>query len=202
MNNVVYLHKRKDNGEVFYVGIGKKSRPYSKSKRNKFWRAVAKKYGWYVEIIYENLFWDEACKKEIEMIKQYGRRDLGEGILTNMTDGGEGNQNIIYTPEWREKQRIASTGRIQNEETKKKRALKQTGISFTKDRKDNISKSKKGTQVGSNNPSSVLNETQVREIKYLLNDNKSLLSISKQFNCGWTTIKRIKEGTHWKHVQI
>jgi hypothetical protein len=202
MNNVVYLHRRKDNGEIFYVGIGKKNRPYSKSKRNKFWNAVAEKCGWSVEIICEGLSWDDACKKEIELIKQYGRRDLGEGILTNMTDGGEGNQNIIYTPEWIEKQRIASTGRIQSEETKKKRALKQTGVNFSQERKNNISESKKGLNVGSKNPAAVLNETQVKKIKKLIKEKKSLLSISKEFNCGWNTIKRIKEGTHWKHVLI
>ena len=200
MNNVVYLHRRKDSGEIFYVGIGKQNRPYSKSKRNKFWNSIAEKCGWSVEIIYEDLSWDDACKKERELIKQYGRRDLGEGILTNMTDGGEGNQNIIYTPEWIEKQRISSTGRIQSEETKKKRALKQTGIKFTEQRKKNISESKKGLNLGSNNPSAVLNEEKVKEIKKLLENGKSVLSISNMYNCGWNTVDGIKKGRTWKHV--
>jgi anti-sigma28 factor (negative regulator of flagellin synthesis) len=197
---VVYLHKRKDNSEVFYVGIGRKDRPYSKY-RNKFWKAVADK-GYSIEIIHENVLWEDACRIERELIKEYGRRDLGLGNLTNMTDGGEGNQNMIYTPEWREKQRIASTGRIQTEETKKKRALKQTGVRFSEQRKKNISESKKGIHLGSNNPSAVLNEEKVREIKKLLELNKSVLSISKIYDCGWTTIDGIKKRRTWRHVSI
>jgi anti-sigma28 factor (negative regulator of flagellin synthesis) len=199
-NTVVYIHKRKDTNEVFYVGIGKIQRPYHKSKRNKYWKSIVNKHGYDIEIIHKDLSWENACKIERQLISQYGRLDLGTGILVNMTDGGEGNQNIIYTDEWREKQRIASTGRIQTEETKKKRALRQTGIKFSKDRKKNISKSKKGTQVGSNNPSAVLSEDKVSKIKELIRGGKSILSISKLYGCGWTTISRIKKGTHWSHV--
>jgi anti-sigma28 factor (negative regulator of flagellin synthesis) len=199
-NNVVYIHKRKDTNEVFYVGIGKIRRPYDKAKRNKYWQSIVNKHGYNIEIIHKNLSWKKACKIERQLILQYGRCDLGTGVLVNMTDGGEGNQNIIYTDEWREKQKIASTGRIQSEETKKKRALRQTGIKFSKDRKKNISKSKKGTQVGSSNPSAVLNEDKVSEIKELIRGGKSILSISKLYGCGWTTISRIKKGTHWSHV--
>lgn len=37
---IVYIHKRIDNGEVFYVGIGKtEKRAKSKDKRSKFWKA-------------------------------------------------------------------------------------------------------------------------------------------------------------------
>ena len=198
---LVYLHRRTDNGEIFYVGIGKGDRPYHRSKRNRFWKAIADK-GYTIEIIYENVSWDEACRIERELIKKYGRRDLGLGNLTNMTDGGEGNQNMIYTPEWREKQRISSTGRIQTEETKKKRALKQTGIKFSEERKRNISDSTKGIHSGSKNPSAVLNEEKVIEIKKLIEEGKSLLSISKKYDCGWTTIDRIKKGITWKHLTI
>ncbi len=39
--------------------------------------------------VYENLSEEEALSLEIEMIKYFGRVDLGTGILTNMTDGGD-----------------------------------------------------------------------------------------------------------------
>ena len=44
----------------------------------------------------EDLNKEEAIKKEIEFIKLYGRINLKTGVLANLTDGGEGSQNIIY----------------------------------------------------------------------------------------------------------
>ena len=92
-NNVLYTHS-KPCGEVFYVGIGKNRRPYSKHSRNPLWLNVVSKYSYNVIIVEDNLTWDEACQKEIELIAHYGRRDLGEGTLVNMTDGGDGVANL------------------------------------------------------------------------------------------------------------
>ena len=41
--------------------------------------------------------WDEACTKEIEFIKLYGRKDNNTGILVNLTDGGEGTLGVIVS---------------------------------------------------------------------------------------------------------
>ena len=38
-NYLVYLHL-KPCGEVFYVGMGNKRRPYTKSDRNNFWKKI------------------------------------------------------------------------------------------------------------------------------------------------------------------
>lgn len=88
---ILYLHKRKDNNEVFYIGIGKtKRRAYRKDQRSKYWISYTNKYKYYVEILCDNISWEEACNKEKELICFYGRKDLGFGNLINMTDGGEG----------------------------------------------------------------------------------------------------------------
>lgn len=198
-DKVVYIHKRKDNGKVFYVGIGSITRPHTRRK-NKMWKGIVSKYGYEVEVLYFGLCWDEACIIERALICHLGRRDLGKGQLVNMTDGGEGNQNIIYTPEWIEKQRKASSNRTHSEESRKKIGDSLKNKKFSRDRKLNISKSKRGKRLGSENHSSILTEEEVLQIRELAKSNISLLQISKRFNCGWTTIKRIVSRQNWKHI--
>lgn len=88
---IVYKHTRLDKNEPFYIGIGKtEKRAYSKIGRNNRWNKIIKKTNYIIEIIHFDLTWEEACEKEKELIKLYGRKDLGTGTLINMTDGGEG----------------------------------------------------------------------------------------------------------------
>ena len=93
MNTVVYQHRRLDTNEVFYVGIGKPSRPTIKCGKTKLWKNIVNKAGYSVEIILRNQSWEEAVEVERYLIKYYGRRDLGLGNLVNMTDGGDGCSN-------------------------------------------------------------------------------------------------------------
>jgi len=89
-DKVVYLHRRKLDNKVFYVGIGYKKRAYDLSARNKFWHRYVKKYGEpLIEIYKDNLSKEEACKIEINLIKKYGRRSRGKGHLVNLSSGGE-----------------------------------------------------------------------------------------------------------------
>ncbi len=92
---IVYLHRRNDNDKIFYIGIGQtEDRAYqTKNRKNKYWLNITNKYGYSIEIIESDLTWEKACEIEKELIKKYGRKDLNEGILVNMTDGGEGLNN-------------------------------------------------------------------------------------------------------------
>lgn len=97
----VYRHIRLDKNEPFYIGIGGETtspnphfRSTCKYSRNRHWTGIVKLYGFKVDIILDDLTWEEACLKEIEFIALYGRADLGKGPLVNMTDGGEGIQNV------------------------------------------------------------------------------------------------------------
>jgi hypothetical protein len=97
-NWYVYIHIRKDKNEVFYVGIGNKKNygrafEFRKDKRNQIWWKVYCKTEIDVKIIHDNLSKIESSNKETELIKKYGRKDLSEGTLTNMTDGGDGIWN-------------------------------------------------------------------------------------------------------------
>jgi len=126
---IVYRHISLDTNDVFYIGIGKTEKRAYKgtSYRSKFWNNIAKN-GYRVEIIFDNLSWEDACKKEKEFISLYGRRDLEVGTLVNMTDGGDGGFGVIVKEETKEKIRKyqlsldkkRKPGRIQSDEIKLK----------------------------------------------------------------------------------
>ena len=44
-NKVVYVHKRKKDGQIFYVGMGSIKRPYDMIGRNSIWKRYVKKHG-------------------------------------------------------------------------------------------------------------------------------------------------------------
>ena len=89
----LYMHTRKSDGRIFYIGIGSKKRPYQKRDRNSHWQNTVKLHGRNVTILVENLTWERACELETIMISFYGRADLGLGPLVNWTSGGEGAKN-------------------------------------------------------------------------------------------------------------
>ena len=87
MEYYTYAYLRED-GTPYYIGKGKKDRVYSKQR-------IINKPKDKLRIIFlkQNLTEEEAFKHEIYMIAVFGRKDLGTGILRNMTNGGEGASN-------------------------------------------------------------------------------------------------------------
>lgn len=136
-NNCIYYHL-KPCGEIFYIGIGNNKRPNSKQNRNKYWHNITKKYGYEVQVLKNDLSWEDAIELEILLISWFGRKDLKLGTLVNMTDGGEGNKNIIMSLESNMKRSLASKGipkinkRVKrkghSQETKDKMSLAKKGV--------------------------------------------------------------------------
>ncbi len=104
----VYRHVRLDTNEVFYVGKGTailkgKSektyyyRAFSRQTRSNYWCSIVNKTNFLVEILFQSCDENAAYKKEKELIKLYGRSDLGEGTLVNFSDGGIENSNRIIS---------------------------------------------------------------------------------------------------------
>jgi|LakMenEpi03Aug12_release.lakeMendotaPanAssembly.Ray.scaffolds.fasta_scaffold469798_2 hypothetical protein len=139
-NWYVYKHIRLDKNEPFYIGIGNKKNfgrafEFSKDKRNEIWWKIYSKTNISVEILYESLTKTDASLKEQELIKKYGRKDLNEGSLCNMTDGGDGIWNCIRTEKTRKllsEQKIGSKnpqfGKKQSKELIEKRFRNIRGI--------------------------------------------------------------------------
>ena len=88
-NKVVYIHRKKSDDTIFYVGMGNPNRPKSK-ERSVVWKRTVKKNGYYIEVLFEGLSSEEAFDIEMYLISKFGRRDKGLGSLVNLTDGGEG----------------------------------------------------------------------------------------------------------------
>ena len=74
-------------------------RAYRTDSRNRYWRHVYKKHNFVVDILVNDISWEDACELECFLIQEYGRKDLGTGILCNMTEGGEGTQGRVLTEE-------------------------------------------------------------------------------------------------------
>jgi hypothetical protein len=117
----VYRHIRLDQNEPFYIGIGsdtegKYKRSKSKRNRNNHWQNIIACTDYKVQIMFDDLTWEEANEKEIELVALYGRRDLGLGTLVNLTDGGDGSVGCKPNKETRQKQSEAKKGKKQSEE--------------------------------------------------------------------------------------
>ena len=192
----VYRHVRLDTNEVFYIGIGSDidgqyKRANSNNKRSEYWKKIVNKAGYKVEIILDDLTWEEACQKEIEFIKLYGRKDLNEGTLVNMTDGGDGSLGMIYSEESRKKMsdikkdhlknkpwlKYSKIGSKHTDETKKKMSEKRLGKKHSEETKNKIRQSNKGNK-------NWVNKTHTEESKIKISESlRGKKRIMKTITC-------------------
>lgn len=87
----VYAYLREDL-TPYYIGKGSKDRAWKSHARTNGTNLLPKDPNKIV-ILKNSLTEAEAYDHESELIKQYGRKDLGTGILQNRTDGGRGNES-------------------------------------------------------------------------------------------------------------
>ena len=83
----------RDNGAPYYIGRGCGRRAYK--NHGKFIKVPDKSR---ILFLKTGLTYSESIKHEVYMIAVYGRKDLGTGILINLTNGGEGMQGHKQTP--------------------------------------------------------------------------------------------------------
>ena len=120
-NYYVYQYLR-DDGTPYYIGKGKGNRAYLNGRLTP--KPLHEEL---IQFIKKNLTEEEAFILERELIAKFGRKDLGTGILRNLTDGGEG-----------------VSGRIAKLESIEKRVAKNTGKKRTPKQKERMSQAQKG----------------------------------------------------------
>ena len=124
----VYIYSHPATNVPFYVGYGKNDRhldhlneaikrpiPCPKEhKLNVIRKILSEGLQPTIQIIDSNLSKEQACELEIFLISEIGRADKGEGPLTNLTMGGDGNRD--WTPESRKEMSDRQKGVISAKE--------------------------------------------------------------------------------------
>lgn len=154
MNYYVYLHLKEDTKEPFYVGKGKGQRALFKNGRSEFWQNVVKKHGYLIKIIMSELSEEQALS--LEQVTIANLKEIGVK-LCNLTNGGDGVSGMKHSDASKMKMSLAKKGKPsplkgipKTAEHIEKIASKKRGIPtgpFSEERKENISKAKKGKQL-------------------------------------------------------
>jgi hypothetical protein len=132
----------RDDGSPYYIGKGIGNRAYSKHRKH---IKVPNKNR--ILILKNNLTEEDAFKHEIYMISVFGRKDLGNGILINLSNGGDGVSGYKHTGLSKYKMQIKALDRPPvSKETKEKisKTLKGRKKSpLSEEQKKKISETKK-----------------------------------------------------------
>lgn len=140
-----YLWLRED-GSPYYVGKGSGNRAYISRGHVVVCPPHAR------IVIHPAESESEAFDTEVSLVWYYGRKDLGTGILRNLTNGGEGGiQGIKPSEETRKKMKEARIGRKLSAATRLKISMAVAGKKRTEETIRRISEGHKGTNLGNRN---------------------------------------------------
>lgn len=139
----IYAYLREDR-TPYYIGKGKDKRAWSKN--HKVGSPPSKER---IVIMESGLTELGAFALERRLIRWYGRKDIGTGILRNRTDGGEGiagwwkgrerpEKRGKQSPEFIEKRVAPTRGLKRSAESRKRISAARKGMKFSDKHRDNI----------------------------------------------------------------
>jgi hypothetical protein len=149
----LYRHIRFDKNEPFYIGVGnlhsddRHKRAGKQYGRNNLWKKIVNKTDYKIDIMIDDLTYDECLQKEIEFVKLYGRINLGTGTLANLTDGGDGNVAYVPSEETKKKMSERLKGGHHTPEHIQKRIANLIGKKRPKELCEKISNTKRGKKL-------------------------------------------------------
>lgn len=117
----IYVHRRADTGDVFYIGKGSGRRAWATQYRTEYWRRVKNKYGIVIEILEWFEKEEDAFRHETFLIAHH--RAMGARIC-NITNGGEGASGNVMPESAKIAISKAKVGRKRPPETEETRLRK------------------------------------------------------------------------------
>lgn len=196
----VYAYLREDS-TPYYIGKGSGKRAWVSNRVTPKPTDLSK-----ICILYSNLTEQEALEFEIKLIKQYGRKDNGTGILRNKTDGGDGASGRItnFTEEWKAKLRkpkkMTEAGSKSLSEFAKNRIPWNKGKPMSNEQKKKLSDSRKGC-IHSEETKQKMSEMRRGKPgrKHSEHTKKKLSDINRGKTTSEETRKKISEGLKRKY---